>query len=162
MRITNKELRTKYQTRSGFTLVELLLVIGILGILATVLIIAVNPVRQLAKARDTQREADLVAILSAVLQYSSEHSGALPDTDGDPETSNFPSSLTCIGTGGGCFDLGGAGDTGEEITPVYLVTMPLDPQTGTAADSDYLIMVDVNGHLTASASGETKTVSLTR
>lgn len=148
--------------KRGFTLIELLLVMGILGILATVLIVAVNPARQLAKARDTEREADLVGILSTILQYSSEHSGALPDTDGDPQTSNFPTSLTCIGTGGSCFNLGGAGDTGDEIVPVYIASMPTDPKTGTASNTDYLIMVDTNGRLTASASGETKSISITR
>ena len=97
-----------------------------------------------------------------VLQYSAEHSGALPDTDGDPQTSNFPNSLTCIGTGGSCFNLGVAGDTGEEIVPVYMAAIPKDPRTGTDSDTDYLIMVDANGRLTASASGETKTISITK
>ena len=151
-----------FQFEKGFTLLELLLVMGILGILATVLTIAVNPGRQLAKARDTTREADIIAILSVVLQYSSEHSGALPDTDGDPTTSNFPTSLTCVGTGGSCFNLGAAGDTGEEVVPVYMAAIPKDPRTGTDSDTDYLIMVDANGRLTASASGETKTISITK
>ena len=83
---------------------ELLIVMAIIGILATVLVVSVNPGKQLAKARDTERETDLVGIVSAILQYSSEHSGDLPDTDGDPDTSNFPTSLTCIGTDPGCFN----------------------------------------------------------
>jgi len=142
----------------GFTLFELLLVIAILGILSTVLVVVINPNRQLAKARDTQRETDIIAILAAVMQYSSEHSGEMPDTDGDPETSNFPTTLTCIGTSAGCFDLGSAGDEGETIIPVYMVEFPKDPKTGSDEDTDYLIMVDVNDHLIASASGETKTI----
>ncbi len=147
---------------TGFTLLELLMVMGIIGILATVLVVGVNPGRQFAKARDTERETDLVAILSVVFQYSSEHSGELPDTDGDPLTSNFPTSFTCIGTDAACFDLAGAGDTGEEIVPVYMVEMPKDPrvvstgQAGTDADTGYSIMVDTNGHLYAEATGEIK------
>ena len=39
----------------GFTLFELLLVMAILGILSTVLVVVINPGRQLAKARDVQR-----------------------------------------------------------------------------------------------------------
>lgn len=137
---------------SGFTLIELLVTISILGVLSTVLIIAVNPAHQFAKARDAERETDLVGILSSVMQYSAEHSGELPDTDGDPDTSNFPTTPTCIGTGVGCFDLANAGEVDEEIVPVYLLSLPMDPQTGTEADTGYTIYVDENGHLIGAAS----------
>src|SRR5258706_10589910 len=108
-------MNNKQKTILGFTLIELLTVITIIGILSTILVAGVNPARQFAKARDSQRETDLIGILSAIYQYSSEHSGAIPDTDGNAATSNFPTSLTCIGTGGSCFNLGAAGDTGEAI-----------------------------------------------
>ena len=146
----------------GFTLMELLIVIAIIGILATTLVVAVNPGRQLAKARDTERETDLVAILSAVLQYTSEHSGDLPDTDSDPDTSNFPMSTNCIGIDPGCFDLAGAGETGYTIIPEYLAELPMDPKTGDEGNIGYSIYVDGNGHLHASASGETRSIGLTR
>ena len=148
--------------KTGFTLIELLITMGILGILATVLIVSINPGRQFAKARDTERETELIAILSMIYQYASEHSGELPDTDGNSATSNFPTSLTCIGTGGSCFNLAGAGATGEKIVPVYAIELPKDPQTGTDANTGYRIMVDANGHLIASASGETKTITAKR
>lgn len=136
---------------------------GIIGILATTVVYFINPGYQLAKARDTDRETDLIGIVSAVLEYSSEHSGDLPDTDGDPDTNNFPTALTCIGTDEPpCFDLGSAGETGETIVPVYMVEMPKDSKTGSDEDTDYLIMVDANGHLIASASGETRTVTVKR
>ncbi len=137
---------------NGFTLIELLVTIAILGVLSTVLIIAVNPAHQFAKARDAERETDLVGILSAVMQYSAEHSGELPDTDGDPDTSNFPTTATCIGTGAGCFDLANAGEEGEEIVPVYLLSLPLDPEIGTEVNIGYTIYVDENGHLFGAAS----------
>lgn len=151
------------ESKVGFTLLELLIVISIIGVLATTVFSAVNPGRQLAKARDTQRVADLSAILSTVFQYASEHSGELPDTDGDPDTNNFPTSATCIGTDALCFDLGGAGETGEEIVPVYLYTLPKDPKVvstglpGTDANIGYTIYVDTNGHVHAAAVGEVTT-----
>jgi len=148
--------------RQAFTLIELMVVIGIIGILTTITVAAVNPVRQFAKARDAQRETDLISILSAVYQYSSEHSGAIPDTDGNSATSNFPTTLKCIGTSGSCFNLGSAGDTGETIVPVYMAAMPKDPKTGTDSDTGYKIYVDTNNRLVASASGETKTIMVTR
>lgn len=136
-------------------MIELLIVVSILGILATVLMVVVNPGRQLAKARDTERRSHLFAVLSAVYQYSSEHGGTLPDTDGNSETSNFPTSPTCIGTGAGCFNLASAGEEGNTIVPVYLPQIPVDPRTGSHSDTGYLIWVDEYNRLYASASGET-------
>ena len=141
--------------QQGFTLIEILVVIAIIGILSTVLVVSINPAHQLARARDSQRQTDLTAILSSILQYSSEHSGELPDTDGDPDTSDFPTVATCIGTDLGCFDLANAGEVGEEMVPVYVVALPYDPKTGTPpGDTGYTIYVDVNGRLHAAAAGE--------
>ena len=149
--------------QQGFTMIEMLIVIALIGVLASTLIFAINPGTQLAKARDTERETHLYAILSSIYQYQAEHSGALPDTDGDPETSNFPISATCIGAGGGCFNLAGAGDSGETIVPVYLASLPFDPKTGSSDDTDYTIYLDANNRLVASASGEIKgPISITR
>lgn len=148
---------------SGFTLLEILIVIAIISLMSTVLIVALNPQRQIAKARDTERETDLNAILLSVYQYQAEHSGTLPDTDGDPLTDNFPTALTCIGTDGGCFNLGSAGETDETIVPVYMAVIPQDPATGSGGNTGYSIYVDENNRLVASASGETKgAITITR
>ncbi len=140
----------------------MLITIAIIGILATTSFILINPQRQLAKSRDTQRRTDLYSIATSVYQYSAEHSGALPDTDGDPATSNFPTSATCIGTGGGCFNLAGAGDT-EPIVPTYMAAMPFDPKTGVATNTGYLIYKDANERVVISAVGETEpTITVTK
>ena len=146
----------------GFTLIELLLTIAIIGILATVSITALNPVRQLAKARDTQRKTDVYSIASAIYQFASEHSGDLPDTDGDPLTNNFPTSATCIGTGGGCYNLSAAGDT-EPVVPTYMATMPKDPMNGTDSNTLYTVYVDANNRIVVSATPETEgTISVSK
>ena len=148
--------------KKGFTIIELLVTMALIGVLATVVVFLINPARMLARARDTQRQSDLIAILSSIYQYSAEHSGALPDSDGDPLTNNFPTTPTCIGTGIGCYDLASAGDAGETIVPVYMSAIPKDPKTGTDANTGYLIYVDVNNRLVASASGETRDIVLTK
>lgn len=139
----------------GFTLLELIIAMTVLGILSTVIVVVVNPAHQLAKGRDSQRRSDIFSILSAVFQYANEHGGNLPDTDGDPLTNNFPTSATCIGTDPGCFNLAGAGDSGDEIVPVYLPIMPFDPAVGDSGDTGYTIYVDSNGRIVATATPET-------
>lgn len=48
--------------RSGFTLIEVIIVIAILGILVSALLIVINPSQKLAEARDAKRIADLKQI----------------------------------------------------------------------------------------------------
>ena len=45
--------------KSGFTLVELLIVIGLLGAIALIVISAINPIEQSNRARDTKYKADV-------------------------------------------------------------------------------------------------------
>ena len=100
--------------QKGFTLIELLVVIGIIGILAAIVLVAVNPGRQFALARDQQRRSDLYSITNTIYQFAAEHDGNLPDTDGVDATSDFPTGATCIGTNtvapDNCFNLGVATD----------------------------------------------------
>jgi prepilin-type N-terminal cleavage/methylation domain-containing protein len=53
----------------GFTLLELLIVIGILAILSTTMILVINPAEMLRKARDSQRISDLNNLKSAISLY---------------------------------------------------------------------------------------------
>ena len=53
-------------TRTGFTLIELIIVIAIIAILATTVILVLNPAVILAEARDSQRIADLSQLNSAL------------------------------------------------------------------------------------------------
>lgn len=54
---------------SGFTLVELLIVIGLLGAIALIVIAAINPIEQTNRARDTRFKSDAAQLISAGDRY---------------------------------------------------------------------------------------------
>jgi len=57
------------KNQKGFTLVELMIVLAILALLAAIIIFALNPAQLFARARDSQRLADLRALTSAINYY---------------------------------------------------------------------------------------------
>lgn len=128
----------KTLTQRGFTLIELLVVIGIIGILAAVVLVAVNPGRQFASARDTQRRADLYGITNAIYQYATENNGTIPTA--------ITINSANIGTGGV--------DLSTVLVPTYIAAIPRDPSNGTDADTQYSIYRNASGRIVASASSE--------
>lgn len=53
--------------KKSFTLIELLIVISIIGLLSTVVLVSISPVK--SKTRDTRRKTDLISIRSALEMY---------------------------------------------------------------------------------------------
>jgi prepilin-type N-terminal cleavage/methylation domain-containing protein len=56
--------------KSGFTLLELLIVIAIIAVLSVVLVLVLDPVEALKKSRDSQRMSDLSTLKTALGLYS--------------------------------------------------------------------------------------------
>jgi len=60
------------QMKKGFTLIELLVVIAIVAVLATAVVVILNPAQLVRQGRDANRISDLAAIHSALALYLSE------------------------------------------------------------------------------------------
>ncbi len=149
-------LRRAPSARQGFTLIELLLVIGIIAILAAIVIVAINPTKQLGDARNAQRRSDVNTILNAVYQYALDNNGNLPSaiTTTATEICRSGVNVTCTGL----INL-------NTLTGSYVVALPADPQAATATSTKYTILKNsTTSRLTVAAPSaeQSATISVTR
>lgn len=79
MSIFNRSGAKSFALSRGFTLVELLVVITIIGVLATLVLLQLGTAR--AKARDAKRIADISQLRTAVELYFDDQGGAYPIAD---------------------------------------------------------------------------------
>ena len=127
------------RARRGFTLIELLLVIGIIAILASIVIVAINPTKQLGQARDAQRRSDVNTVLNAIYQYAIDNNGTLPST-----ISGASAALQlCTGTTATVCTTGYANLSVLIASGAYLVKIPHDPQAVAGSKGTlYFVKVD--------------------
>lgn len=135
----------------ALTLLELLITIGILGILAALVIGVINPQKQLEDARDAQRRADLNTILSAVYQFQI-HEWRLPRQGAGEAIDGTPRDICArpTGQGGICTFLGKA-FLAELVELNYLVAIPSDPENTDPNGTGYEIWLGEDGRLYARA-----------
>ena len=95
--------------KKGFTLIELLIVMAILGVLAVVVLVAINPAEQLARTRDTGRVSAVTQMGHAVQAYYTSHNAVYPpaaswsvDLTNSGEVSIIPASITYPACGAAC------------------------------------------------------------
>ena len=139
--------------KSGFTLVEILVVVALVAILAAITIIAINPGKNFADTRNAQRSADVAEILNAVTQYTSEQGNSIDD---------FGAITACtVGS-----DVIGTSDInlGTLLVDEFMVAIPVDPDGGDAADTLYTICLTAGGRVQIDAPNAEngKTISVKR
>ena len=102
----------KLGTQKGFTLLELLVVLAIIGIMTAIGIVAFTAAQ--VRARDSQRKADLKVIASVLENYFQKNK-------------SYPSSSSgACGTNVGWFCSKTTDDWIDVLTPTYIKTLPKD------------------------------------
>lgn len=125
-----------------------------IALLATVVLIAINPARQFAQARNTQRSSNVNAILNAIGQYTADNKGVPPAA--------ITSTPTDISNGGI--------NICALLMPTYIPSLPSDPNNAgpftscTTYDTGYNVSIDASGRITVAAPQQElgATISVTR
>jgi prepilin-type N-terminal cleavage/methylation domain-containing protein len=129
--------------KKGFTLLEILLVIALIGILVTIIIVVLNPKSRFASARNDTRQSDIKKIEGALIQYRLQE-GSYPagltttlQEICDPDIAN--PSTNC-----------GININLSVLVPIYLQSIPQDPNDkDTTGGNGYQVAVDTTRNIVA-------------
>lgn len=147
-----KNMPHKKHNLSGFTLIEVLIVIGLIAILAAVTIIAINPAQNFIDARDAERQAEVTQIASAINQWAiatdSIPGTAITQADGSTTAMATCAATLAVATSHNITPAASA-DALDEVdletllVDTYIPSIPTDPSS-TAADEGYQICANGN------------------
>lgn len=133
---------------SGFSFIEVLVVIAVLGVLLAVLLVAINPSRQFAQDNNTARKADVNLILDSIRKYADDNKG------------KFPKNMPAKGATAEIVEGTGGADICSDISPLYLGQLPVDPSLNLVIVGDCAVKTYNTGYqVSVDASGKVVTVS---
>lgn len=127
---------------TGFTLIELIIVIAVIALLAAATFVAINPAKRVGDANNAKRWSDITAIADAYNAYLADNSGtaATSTTAGitysiTTTTWSGTSYTTCqVTTNGNYTTTGAYVDLSALVTAGYIGQIPTDPSYVAATD----------------------------
>jgi len=111
------------KSKKSFTLIELLIVIAIIGIIATFIIVSVRSAQ--SRARDSKRAADLESLNTAIQTYyrATGHFPSLPKDCGNAAGNGVSSNQVTRWATGACL----VDNFVVDLVPTYVPSLPKDP-----------------------------------
>ena len=150
--------------RRGLTLIEIIIAVALIAILVGLGFLALNPVGQLAAARNSQRSFHLNGLMNGIRQNLADMNNGSFDCDSGGALPT--STAKKMATGVGNYDIASC------LVPIYLPNMPFDPSAAGAhyaSNSDYdtgytIVRNATTGQVTlnAPAAELNKVISVTR
>jgi len=140
------------KSHSGFTLIELIIVVAIIAIIAGSVFVAIDPARRLQAARNSTRWADVTIVVESIKKFQVDNDGSLPSTATaiDSAATTYQilgESVTCTGLTCGSLAMAatncGVDALDTDLDP-YLRSVPQDPSTGSSDNTRYYINKDTN------------------
>ncbi|PIT95366.1 hypothetical protein COT98_00120 [Candidatus Falkowbacteria bacterium CG10_big_fil_rev_8_21_14_0_10_39_9] len=134
----------------AFTVLQMITAFFMIGLLIVLIILIIDPQRQLAETRNARRVGDSEALLSALNQYVIDHNEVPLGIDGDLRVLGTDSSgcdincwdkLSIKVKASGCLDLQ------SSLIPKYLINIPTDPLLGTNEITYYAVRRTSNNRL---------------
>jgi len=119
--------------QSGFTLVELLIVIALIGILSVAVLATINPIEQTNKARDAKYRNDAAEVLSAYERYYASQNAYPWNTLSVVAGVRYMTNSTSPEFG--VYAVGATGEliTTSELKSAFAGKEPFVPKSGAAA-----------------------------
>lgn len=150
---------------SGFSMIEFLVVVAVLGIFVSVILIVINPNRQISQFSNAARRTDTGLLLDSISQFAVDHKGKLPANM--PTKGSAPVEIK---------KTPGGADICADIVPTYISQLPTDPTLNAPSVGDcssayatgYTVAVDAKGKVTVAApdaeafGGSIPVISVTR
>lgn len=118
---------------SGFTLLEILIVVSLLAVIGAAIIIFLNPLQQINKAKDSKKKSDLNVLKKSFEDYYNDKNcyPTLEEVCYNPRSEYAPNEAkTC--------NICGNNPSSPSFTP-YLATLPCDPES---PKKEFLYQVD--------------------
>ncbi|HRY31170.1 MAG TPA: type II secretion system protein [Candidatus Paceibacterota bacterium] len=138
-----KLLSKKGAYRTGFTLLELIIVIAIISVLYSIVILILNPAQSIAKAYDSQRLSDMNALNKAVQQYYLDKQNYLDLGITATETEICDTGyIEGAKTPGVCENLVDL----SALVPSFIVAIPTDPLNLLSQSKDTAEELSGNGY----------------